>query len=213
MNVDIQRQIIRPLVVPVLAFLLAAFLIIAIGETLLRLFDSDVSSELRRRELWFGVFLSLAFLGAGAAAVLIPQRSGKKGILDREVVVGKQAMFDATASVPVSAKLRAGERGAVADIAEGYTLYARNGEFAKVIGMLPGGVESGRTFRGYIYAEGMRGAGKELWIPVEAVLDVFPDSKSAFLAIMGDETEAFGWNQPPQSFNRALVINEPPKTL
>jgi hypothetical protein len=210
-HVDVPKQVIRPIVVPVLAFLLAAALIIAIGETLLNLFDADFSSELARKELWFGTLLALAILAVGSLIVL-RNPSERNGVLDREVVVGRKPMFAEPVS-PLEARMRAGGKGFISDITEGYTLYARNGEFARVMGMIPGGSEAGRTFKGYIYAEGMRGANRELWIPIEAVLDVYPETHSAFLAIMGDETEAFGWNKPPLSFNRGTVVRELPKTL
>ncbi len=210
MHVDIPKQVIRPVLVPVLSFLLAAAFIITIGEILISLFDADFTSELARKELWFGTLLALAILGVGALIVTRP--ADKKGVLDQEVILGSKPMFEEPVS-PVEARMRAGGKGLISDITEGYTLYARNGEFARVMGMVPGGTEGGRSFAGYIYAEGVRGASKELWIPIEALLDVYPDTKSAFLAIMGDETEAFGWNLPPQSFNRAKVIKELPKTL
>ena len=209
MHLDIPKQVIRPIVVPVVSFLITAVLIIAIGEALLNLFKPDLQ-EFKRKELWFGTLLGLVILGAAALVVLRPTNG--KGILDREVVIGRKPMF-APAVAPVDASLRTGGKGSVLDITEGYTLFARSGEFAKVIGLLPGGQEQGRTFKGYIYASGLRGATKELWIPIEAVLDVYPDSHSAFLAVMGDETESFGWNKAPQSFNRALVVKELPKTL
>ncbi len=208
MHLDIPKQVIRPLVVPVVSFLLTAVIIIAIGEALLNLFKPDLG-EFERKELWFGVLFGLLILGVASAAVLVPPK-GK--FLDREVVIGRRPMF-APAVAPLDARMRSGGKGAVSDIAEGYTLFARSGEFARVIGMMPGGQEQGRTFKGYIYAEGLRGVTKELWIPIEAVLDVYPDTHSAFLAIMGDETEAFGWNKAPQSFNRALIVKELPKTL
>jgi hypothetical protein len=207
-HLDIPKQVIRPLVVPVVSFVITAVAIIAIGEALLNLFKPDLG-EFERKELWFGVLLGLVILGIGALAVIgLPKGS----ILDREVVIGRRPMF-APAVAPLDVRMRSGGKGAVSDIAEGYTLFARSGEFARVIGLMPGGQEQGRTFKGYIYAEGLRGATKELWIPIEAVLDVYPDTHSAFLAIMGDETEAFGWNKAPQSFNRALVVKELPKTL
>jgi len=207
------RDVIRPIVVPVLGFALAALFIITIGETLLRLYDHSIAEEFRRRELWFGILMAVAILGAAAALVLKPSKPGKPGMLDREVVIGKQPMFAENDVTPVPSDLRTGDRGTVADITEGYRLFARSGEIARVIGQIPGGSEGGRTFKGYLYAEGVRGGTNELWIPVEAVLDVFPETRSAFLAIMGDEAEAFGWNKPPQSFNRAMILNEPPKTL
>jgi hypothetical protein len=207
-HLDIPKQVIRPLVVPVLSFIIAAAIIITIGESLLHLFKPDLD-EFKRKELWFGVILGLVFLGIGA---FLARPGQGEGILGREVVLGRKPMFAAPAP-PVDARARTGGKGTIQDITEGYTLFARSGEFAKVIGLLPGGTEQGRTFKGYIYAEGIRGATKELWIPIEAVLDVYPDTRSAFLAVMGDETESFGWNKAPQSFNRSLIVKELPKTL
>jgi hypothetical protein len=211
---SIGRDIIRPIIFPILAFIIVAFFIIAIGEILLNLFESGLG-EFERKELWFGVIWGLLIIGVASLLVRpshVANAKKKQGVLDREVVIGHKSMFIETAP-PIAPGSRTGEKGGVRDIAEGYTLYARSGEFAKVIGVLPGGTESGRSFRGYIYAQGVRGASNELWIPIEAVLDVYPETESAFLAIMGDETEAFGWNKPPISFNRAQVVKELPKTL
>ena len=212
MSYSIGRNIIRPIVFPIVAFIFVAFFIIALGEILLNLFESGLA-EFERKELWFGVIWGLLIIGVAALLVRPSHVKGaRKGVLDKEVVIGHKSMFIDTAP-PIAPGSRTGEKGGVRDIAEGYTLYARSGEFAKVIGVLPGGTESGRSFRGYIYAQGVRGASSELWIPIEAVLDVYPETESAFLAIMGDETEAFGWNKPPISFNRAQVVKELPKTL
>ena len=213
MEFRIGRDVIRPVVVPLVGFAVAAIVIITIGQTLLHFYDHHFESEIRRRELWFGTLLALAVLGIGAALVLRPADPNKPGLLDREVVIGKKPMFEGNDVQPVDASLRTGAKGSVADIAEGYRLFARSGEFARVIGQVPGSSEGGRSFKGYLYAEGSRGQAKSLWIPIEAVLDVFPETNTAFLAIMGDEAEAFGWDVPPQSFDRAKVIIEPPKTL
>jgi hypothetical protein len=207
---SIGRNVIRPIIFPVLAFLLAAFCIITIGEILLNLFKADLN-EFKRKELWFGVLWGLLIIGVGALVAREP-KGHDQGVLDHEVILGHKPMFT-DAAEPIAPGSRSGVKGSVRDIAEGYTLYARSGKFARVIGMLPGGSEVGRSFKGYIYAQGLRGASSELWIPVEAVLDVYPETHSAFLAIMGDETEAFGWNKAPLSFNRAQVVKELPKTL
>ena len=167
MTFNFARDIVRPVIVPVVGFVVAATVIITIGEILLRLYDHSVLDELRRRELWFGVFLALAVLGVATAIVLKPSNPKKPDVLDREVVIGHHPMFESNDVTPVDDSLRSGDRG----------------------------------------------SGPELWIPIEAVLDVFPETQSAFLAIMGDEAEAFGWDKPPQSFNRALFVQEPPKTL
>jgi hypothetical protein len=77
---------------------------------------------------------------------------------------------------------------------------------------VPGSVENGRTFRGYIYASGLYGASPQLWIPFEAVYAVYPETRSAFLAIKGDETEAYGWNRMPESMSRSpRATPEPPR--
>src|SRR5690606_39189556 len=103
---------------------------------------------------------------------------------------------------PVDSRARFGELGAAQDIAAGYTLYAASGALATVQGVLPGGVDYGRKFSGMLYATGVKSAAKELWIPLEAVTAVYPESHSAFLAIKGDETEALGWTAPPEGMTR-----------
>ena len=78
-----------------------------------------------------------------------------------------------------------------------------------MLGVLPGGNDYGKRFAGFYYATGLYGASKELWVPFEAVLSVYPDTKTAFLAIKGDETEHFGWNIPPENLRRgAPRLNE-----
>ncbi len=45
------------------------------------------------------------------------------------------------------------------------------------------------------------GANDQMWIPIEAISAVYPETQAAFLAIAGDEIEAYGWDNPPASFN------------
>jgi hypothetical protein len=193
-----ERRIIRPLVVPLGVFVVAAAIIIAIGESLLGLFKEG-RNDLARPELYFAVLLALAILGVCAFVATRPE--GALGALDREIAIGSKPMF-MPEPPPVDLAARNGPAGTVADIAPGYVLYARNGALAQVIDVLKGVEEHGRIRSGLIYAQGMHGASDELWIPVEAVSAVYPETHSAFLAIKGDETEAFGWNRPPASFSR-----------
>jgi hypothetical protein len=195
-----RRQWITPTVIPVGAILVLAVLIIAIGEALLQNADHHLSQESPRRlELWIGGGLALAVIGLAAFVTSRPHSS--TGILDREVVIGDRPMF-APEPPPVDVTLRSGPLGTTADISEGYTLYARNGALARVLGIVPGSEEFGRRFQGFIYAEGLHGASSELWIPFEAVMSVYPETRSAFLAIKGDETEHYGWNRMPSSMRR-----------
>ena len=90
-----------------------------------------------------------------------------------------------------------------------FTLYARNGALAKVIALLPAEDEYGKSRRGILYASGLYGANDEMWIPLEAVYAVYPETGSAFLAAKGDEIEHFGWNLPPESFRRGQSVHAP----
>lgn len=201
MIANVQRRLIMPALIPIGVFVVAAAIIITVGETLISLFDANASSELARVELWFALILAVVILGACAFVATRPQ--GSMGPLDREVVIGTRPFF---APIPPRAIVpdarRGGPVGTLSDIREGDTLFARSGPLARVIGVLPGDQEYGRRRRGYLWAEGLYGASDELWIPVEAVLNVYPETRSVFLAIKGDETEHFGWNRPPESFRR-----------
>ena len=59
MSGHFERRIIRPLVVPLGIFLVAAAVIIAIGETLLGLFKEG-RADTSRPELYFAILLALA---------------------------------------------------------------------------------------------------------------------------------------------------------
>ncbi|HEY8445841.1 MAG TPA: hypothetical protein VIL01_01935 [Thermomicrobiales bacterium] len=191
-------RIIRPLVVPLGVAIVAGALIIGIGEILLNLFEHG-KPELERMELWFAVGLSLVILfGCGFLAT---RPAGATGLLDREVAIGDKPMFGPNLP-PVDLAARRGPEGTVADIGPGYTLYARSGALARVVEVLSGIEEQGKMRRGLIYAQGLFGANDDLWIPVEAVAAVYPETRSAFLAIRGDEVEALGWHRAPASFSR-----------
>ena len=206
MSGHFERNLIRPLVVPIGVTIAAMVIIIAIGESLLGLFEAG-KSDLSRLELYFAVGLALVILfGCGFLAT---RPEGALGLLDREIAIGKKEMF-APLPQPVDYSLRNGPAGTVNDIAAGYVLYARSGALARVVDVLRGVEEHGRVRSGLIYAQGIKGASDELWIPVEAVSSVFPETRTAFLAIKGDETEAFGWNRPPSSFSRQ-PRPEPPR--
>jgi hypothetical protein len=192
------RRIIQPLVVPLAIFAVAAVIIIVIGEILIGLFEHG-RPELERPELYFATALSLIILGV--CAFLATRPEGTLGPLDRDIAIGSKPMF-APILPPVDFAARNGPAGTMADLAPGFVLYARSGALAHVIDVMKGVEEHGRVRSGLIYAQGVHGASDELWIPVEAVSAVYPETRSAFLAIKGDETEAFGWNRPPMSFSR-----------
>jgi hypothetical protein len=177
---------------------ITAALITLVGEALLNLFDAD-AKEIERPELWIAVAFALAILGV--AGFLATRPAGTLGKLDQQLMFGKKPLL-AQAMPPVDVAARRGLVGTTGDIVPGYALYARNGQIgiAREV-MADVADEFGHHRRGFIYAQGVHGANDEMWIPIEAVSAVYPETHSAFLAIAGDEIEAYGWDNPPASFN------------
>jgi len=214
------RAILRPAFVVILVAAIVAAIILGIGNLLLALHPvhegelevhvpdiSTMASEFLRPDLLAAFFLSLAILFVGA---ILARPRTSPGFLDEEVAIGETSMFTPVAPPPTDLEAtQRGPRGTWADVAPGYKLYAQNGPLATVITQLPGEEEFGRTRRGLLYASGLYGANEEMWIPIEAVYAVFPETQSAFLAAKGDEIESFGWNRPPASFRRSPAPHSP----
>lgn len=219
------RAILRPAFVWILVAAIVAALIVGIGTLLLRLHPSyegeglevhvpDLSTaatEFVRPDLLAAFGLSLLVLAAGA--VLSRPRSNE-GALDEEIAIGETSMFAPVEPPPTDLEAtQRGPQGTWADIQPGFTLYAQNGPLAKVVTLLPAEEEYGKTRRGLLYGNGLYGANDEMWIPVEAVYAVYPETGSAFLAAKGDEIESFGWNRPPASFRRGQELHAPPSSF
>lgn len=172
--------------------------IVIIGTTFINVYQGGEKDRLDRPELWIGVGV---LLGVIALMALLARMPEDKGFLGKEVAIGGTGMWD-DAMPPVDPRARYGALGNVSDIAEGYTLYAQSGALGVVEGILPGGVDYGRRFSGMLYAHGVKSASKEMWIPLEAVTAVYPETHAAFLAIRGDEAETLGWTAPPEGMVR-----------
>src|SRR5215212_10078748 len=211
------RAFLRPAFVFILVALVVALLIVGIGELLLALhpemgeheisgFASTVQ-EFVRPDLLSALGLSLVVL-FGGAVLSRPRREPRS--LDEPVAIGERPFFAPVTPPPTDEEVtRRGPLGTWADIAPGFTLYARNGALAKVVALLPAEEEYGKSRRGILYASGLYGANDEMWIPLEAVYAVYPETGSAFLAAKGDEIEHFGWNLPPESFRRGQSVHAP----
>ena len=217
MGVGFSRAFLRPAFVFILVAVVVALLIVGIGQLLLALHPEVLERggqgfmgtvrEFMRPELLAAFGLSLAVLFVGAALARHPAQPRR---LDEPVAIGEKPFFAPVAPPPTDdAVTRRGPAGTWGDIQPGYTLYARNGPLAKVVALLPAEEEYGKTRRGVLYASGLYGANDEMWIPIEAVYVVYPETQSAFLAAKGDEVEHFGWNLPPQSFRRDPGIHTP----
>ncbi len=217
------RAILRPAWVFVLVGVVVAAIIVGIGNLLLRLHPEHIEQVLQadslvaigrefvRPELLTAFGLSLVVLFGGA---LLARQPAEPHRLDEAVAVGKTPFF-APVEPPATDEeaTRRGAQGTWADVQPGFTLYARNGPLANVVAILPAEMEYGKTRRGLIYASGLYGANDEMWIPVEAIYAVYPETGSAFLAAKGDEIEHFGWNRPPESFRRAPGPHTPPSSF
>jgi hypothetical protein len=207
----VKRWFVTPLGVALAAIITAFIIIFVIGETLLSLADPEAAQDsIERPELIFALVLAVLLLAVFAFIATRP--AGSTGRLEQPVMIGHEP-FLAPPPPPPDVALRNGPLGTIADIEEGYMLYARNGALARVLGKVPGSYEYGRRFSGYLYGAGVHGASDELWIPYEAVLAVYPETRSAFLAIKGDETEHFGWDRPPSSVSRRPGRPEGPRGL
>lgn len=200
MATEFSQKIVRPIVFPVAIIAVTGLLIVAFGKSVLAVFQGGTKDRIDRPELWLALGAAIVILLA--AGLIVTRPTGAIGILEKPVVFGKTPFFEPSVLTTVGEDARAGEQGTVNDIREGFTLYASSGALATAIGLLPGGSDHGKTFAGYIYAEARRSARAPLWIPFEAVTSVYPESKSAFLSIKGDEAEAFGWNIPPETVRR-----------
>ncbi|MCO5220839.1 MAG: hypothetical protein M9947_04545 [Thermomicrobiales bacterium] len=194
------------MLVAVIAAAFTGVFIYSIGHLLLHFADHSVTQELRRQELWIGLVLTFGIL---AVASFLARRSAH-GRLDKQVAIGKSPMSGELNLDPIPLSAKYGPEGTVADLSAGYTLYARNGAFGETIDVLKSVEDIGGIQRTLIYAKGLYGGQNELWIPIEAVSGVYPESKSAFLAIGGDEAETFGWNRPPAAFSRVERPKETP---
>jgi hypothetical protein len=192
------RDFVLPGVFPIGIIIVTIALITLVGETLLHLVN-DATEELERPELWVATAAALVILGA--AAFLATRPEGTLGRLDEPLAIGKRPIL-ADPLPPVDVLARRGPLGSTDDITAGYVLYARNGQLGiarELLRDVP--AEVGYLRKGFIYAQGVHGANDEMWIPLEAVSAVYTETKSAFLAIAGDEIEAYGWHNPPASFN------------
>jgi hypothetical protein len=192
------RQVILPGIFPIGIVILTAALIVTIGETLLNLFDPTVD-EIKRPELWVATGAALALLAI--AGFLVSRPAGSLGKLDEPLMIGSRPLL-AQPLPPVDVLARRGVPGTVDDLVPGYALYARNGQIGiarELLRDVPG--EVGRFRKGFVYAQGVYGANDQMWIPLEAISAVYPETRSAFMAIAGDEIEAYGWDNPPASFN------------
>lgn len=201
------EKYINPFVLPFGLLAIILVVLAGVGELYLGIFvPGDTPDRLNRPELWTSIGILLGVIAIIAFVATRPK--GSLGVLEKDVVVGSTPLWSDELPAVDATAIR-GEPGTVSDINAGYTLYAQSGAIGQVLGLLPGGTDYGKRFSGFMHVEGIGHAAKQMWIPFEAVSAVYPETQSAFLAIKGDETEAFGWTSPPESMTRGEAKHKP----
>jgi len=187
------KLFLRPIILLVIVFAFVVGFVIGYGEWLLTVTDSSIDKDsFARREVWVAIISSAAIVVVAGLIAYSPP--GRFAFLERSQLIGKEPIFAPPSPGP-AAIARSGSTGSVAQVAAGYTLFAKDTPLAYVIGTVPGRRGQG----GYFYAAGFDGNARQIWIPVDAVADVYPDTRSAFLAMRGTDPAAYGWTTMPES--------------
>jgi len=185
------KLFLRPIIILVIVFALAVGFVIGYGEWLLSATDSTIEKDsFARPEIWVAVISGAVIVLVAGLVAYSP--AGRFAFLERGQIVGREPIFAPPAPGP-SAVARSGTTGSVGQIDQGYTLFLQDAPLAYVIGTVPGR----RGQSGYLYAAGFEGNARQIWVPVEAVADVYPDSRSAFLTARGMNPN--DWTVIPES--------------
>ena len=187
------KLFLRPIILLIIVFACAVGFVVGYGEWLLAATDSTIDHDsFARPELWVAI-------GSGAVIVIVAgliaySPPGRFAFLERGQMLGKEPIFAPPPPGPASVA-RSGSTGSAAQIVEGWTLFAKDTPLAYVIGTVPGRRGQG----GYLYAAGFDGNARQIWVPVDAVADVYPDTRSAFLTMRGTDPAVYGWTNMPES--------------
>jgi hypothetical protein len=185
------KLFLRPIILLVIVFAFAVGWVVGYGEWLLAVVDPSVDRDsFARPEIWVAVgSAAVIVIGAGLIAYSPP---GRFAFLEQRKLVGREPIFTLPPPGP-AAVARHGATGSVGQIGGGYTLFLRDQPLAYVVGTVPGRRGQG----GFLYAAGFEGNARQIWVPVEAVAEVYPDSQSAFLTARGMNPNA--WTVMPES--------------
>ena len=183
----------RPIILLVIVFAFAVGFVVGYGEWLLAVTDPTIDrNSFARPELWIAIISGTVIVVVAGLIAYSPP--GRFAFLERAQMIGKEPIFAPPPPGPASVA-RSGRTGSAAQITEGYTLFAKDTPLAYVIGTVPGRRGQG----GYLYAAGFDGNARQIWVPVDAVADVYPDTRSAFLTMRGTDPAAYGWTNMPES--------------
>lgn len=187
------KLFLRPILLLIVVFAFTVGFVVGYGEWLLSVADTSIDRDsFARREIWVAIIPSaIIVIGAGLIAY---SPAGRFGFLERRQIIGKEPIF--APLPPGRAELaRSGDTGNVRQITEGYTLFARDVPVGYVVGLIP----ARRGEGGFLYATGFEGNARQVWVPVDAVREVYPETRSAFLGMRGNDPAAYGWTTMPES--------------
>ena len=191
------KLFLRPIILLIVVFAFAIGFVVGYGEWLLSVTDTSIDrNSFARREIWVAIIPSaIIVIVAGLIAYSPP---GRFGFLERQQIIGKEPIF-APPPPGLAAVSRSGTLGNVRQVQQGYTLFSGDVPIAYVIGTVP----ARRGEGGYLYASGFEGNARQIWVPIDAVHEVYPDTRSAFLRMRGNDPAAYGWTTMPESIRPA----------
>jgi hypothetical protein len=187
------KLFLRPFVVVVAVVAVAVGWVVGYGEALLASVDHSVSKDsLARPEIWVAVIPCALIVVLATVIAYSPK--GRFGFLERETLIGRQPIF--APPPPAASELsRSGAQGRLSDVTEGWVVWGNDQALGRVVGIVP----SRRGETGYLYVNGFEGNARQIWVPTDAVHEIYPATRSAFLRMRGHHPAAYGWTSMPES--------------
>ncbi len=187
------KQFLRPFLVTVMVVAVAIGYVVGYGEALLAVVDHSIDRDsLARREIWVAVIPAVIIVGLATLIAYSPQ--GRFGFLEKQTLFGKEPLFAPAAPGP-SVIAKQGVSGRASDIAAGWSLYANDVPLGRVVGLVPDRRGDGT----FLFTNGFEGQPRQIWVPIDAVNEVYPETRSAFLRMRGHDAAAYGWTSMPES--------------
>ena len=190
---DFGKLFLRPFVVVVTVVAVAVGWVVGYGEALLAVVDHSIDrNSLARPEIWVAVIPCALIVILATVIAYSPK--GRFAFLERNTLIGRESIF-APPAPGVGTLARSGGLGRASDVTEGWAVYGNDEPMGRVVGIVPGRRGDG----GYLYVNGFAGQARQVWVPTDAIHEVYPATRSVFLRMRGQDPAAYGWTTMPES--------------
>ncbi|HEV2529876.1 MAG TPA: hypothetical protein VGT61_15640 [Thermomicrobiales bacterium] len=187
------KLFLRPLLITAIVAAAAIGYVVGYGEALLAVVDHSIEkNSLARPEIWVAVIPAAIIVILATLIAYSP--AGRFGFLEKQTLFGKEPLFAPAAPGP-SVLAKRGVTGRASDVAAGWSLYANDVPLGRVVGIVPGRRGEGA----FLFTNGFAGQPRQIWVPMDAVNEVYPETRSAFLRMRGLDAAAYGWTTMPES--------------